>query len=1292
MKETAPENCHVSIIALHDSSSGGPLASLFRSYDKEKVSIIVDLDGTAPSLSILNAASEINNAGFTHILLQSEFGLTPIMWQQADLLRWLSPEINVVTVFHTPRAYPNEEERALLRQVSRLSNSVVSMSHYACNSLKHAFGIPDEKLNMIPHGVKRIYADMGDKIISGFSKKKNPEKLILLSDGLIHEHKGYLRMIRALPELVKVFPNVVFRIVGKQHPKSASMKLMDSYINEARSLGVRKNIEWIDTFFTQEELLEYYSECDIYISLYEEITPTSGTLTAAMAAGMTIVATPYRYAVELLSNDCGVVLPSFDINNNNSHSLVQTLITLLSDVNLRRLYGQQAAQRVSSWRWPRISNAYWTLLTNSSSSELSPPIIHSSPFIDSLDSSAFWSGSYLYDFVGNLVDFPGLSSSTKIISSSLVLENDNSPKKDPFDLIAGTVAGNSLNNGLLKGRFCSAVALKSEVNVLDCLYSIYADNQIQINGAIFSDGTIRTVGIRTPERYILVQDGFPIDIEENAQIGNLSSTIIEYHSSRITLKSAFIMIVVDNSMIGKGITLQISNVSRFSSPKGIIGDTLQNKYDQSKRDFKPESATSDWSEWLLDDENLFSIQSKGQSWSMFSMEANVYYIPTLHDLPRNSIAYQNQWISISYSHYTSIKLARDIYPLISEKNFVPVITLQFEGPIFDYSGFATVNRALFMELFWKNTKIMVRLAPTDPNLEVDAGAKPPILDSVVRYLLWANVAASRPSSDIMSGMIRTFGSSGRSRNGIEGISGSSTPTPFAHIDSVFQPRRTPSNLATSEPLLAALLLRFFPLLATSIGRKEERGVGSVDSAPDIIFRNAWLSGGGPDLSFPRSLSTFWMQSQPWEFWGIPESWIPNLSLVDALIVPSKFSKDSYIANGIKSDRIIVLPHGVTFKKIQQIVSGFNEFRRKENSTSEYIKSLPGCGKFITIFSGGLLARKGVDIAVKAFISAFKRTDEACLVMHTVYGDGYYIDQIKTYQADYKAASKDLSLVHSQPSRYDIPRIVYLDYALEWSEMIELFHIADLFLAPYRAEGFGLIILEAMAAGTAVAVTQAGPALEFTNSESAFYISQNIMTEEMEQSTNEQQTFYDKNEWQSKATVPIAICRISPCGPGLNEINGYKTKVPPRWASPSISSTRKVLQTAYYNPYMVNEKAKRGLEIARNYTWTQPGTELEALIQKMVFNTNNDSDPKALIPERLKATLCQFKNNCTDAENETAKKEYNLQDLASVSLKDSLSMPVDSSVGVENSFSIRNIFMSAMSLPSILGLWLLRRIF
>jgi glycosyltransferase involved in cell wall biosynthesis len=204
----------------------------------------------------------------------------------------------------------------------------------------------------------------------------------------------------------------------------------------------------------------------------------------------------------------------------------------------------------------------------------------------------------------------------------------------------------------------------------------------------------------------------------------------------------------------------------------------------------------------------------------------------------------------------------------------------------------------------------------------------------------------------------------------------------------------------------------------------------------------------------------WVMIQPWEFGGIPAEWVsPMRDQVDEIWVPSTWVKDCYVKSGIPEDQVVVIPNGVDSKVFRP------DGERFPLSTSK------GC-KFL--FLGGTIARKGIDLLLEAYRTTFRSTDDVCLVIKGqgggVYKGGNLSETLEAFRRDPLA-----------------PEIEYRMDNLEEAQIAALYRTCDVFVLPYRGEGFGLPIAEAMASGLPVIVTGRGAAMDFVTEDWGYLI-------------------------------------------------------------------------------------------------------------------------------------------------------------------------------------------------------------
>lgn len=235
---------------------------------------------------------------------------------------------------------------------------------------------------------------------------------------------------------------------------------------------------------------------------------------------------------------------------------------------------------------------------------------------------------------------------------------------------------------------------------------------------------------------------------------------------------------------------------------------------------------------------------------------------------------------------------------------------------------------------------------------------------------------------------------------------------------------------------------------------------ALPKTPDVIVRHGWP----PDLSrredgIPVALI------QPWEFGAPPLAWINALSrgAIAEWWVPSETVRAGALQAGAPADRVVVVPNGVD-------VSLFRP-------DGEALR-LRTAKRFKFLFVGGTIWRKGFDLLLSAFGRAFSDDDDVCLVVKDSGVGTYYQGQ---------TAGEAIREFQQQTGS---PELEYLPGEVTDAEMAQLYRAADCLVLPYRGEGFGMPVAEAMACGRTVLVTRGGATDDWCEETNAYLIPAN----------------------------------------------------------------------------------------------------------------------------------------------------------------------------------------------------------
>lgn len=320
----------------------------------------------------------------------------------------------------------------------------------------------------------------------------------------------------------------------------------------------------------------------------------------------------------------------------------------------------------------------------------------------------------------------------------------------------------------------------------------------------------------------------------------------------------------------------------------------------------------------------------------------------------------------------------------------------------------------------------------------------------------------------------------------------------------------------------------------------------------IHVRHQWP----PDLLPPKN--GYLVMIQPWEFGSLPKEWIRFVSThVDEVWAYTRYVRNVYIAGGVSPERVHVVPLGV--------------------DTSVYtpdgrIAPLRTKKTFRFLFVGGTIYRKGIDLLLEAYVAAFDRDDDVCLVIKDIGGNSFY--QGQTMQERIRAIQRD----------HRAPEVEYIDRALKEDEMAALYRACHVLVQPYRGEGFGLPILEAMACGLPVMVTNGGACLDFCHEENSILLPA-VMKRLPEKRVGEYETIDF---------------------PWMFEVDGEVLK--------------KTLRNAYEHPEALKSKGERAQRgVRERWTWEHTAAcvrqRVASLVQKPMFRTST-----ALAVEQLEASV------------------------------------------------------------------------
>lgn len=241
-------------------------------------------------------------------------------------------------------------------------------------------------------------------------------------------------------------------------------------------------------------------------------------------------------------------------------------------------------------------------------------------------------------------------------------------------------------------------------------------------------------------------------------------------------------------------------------------------------------------------------------------------------------------------------------------------------------------------------------------------------------------------------------------------------------------------------------------------------VASADERGDVTLR----------ISFPFDLSP--SPSRETAVFGTAESQVllrdqlPNLETYDRIrrgqapknikiVTPSRWSAEGFYKAGFRSEKVLIVPHGVDVDTFHPMPEHRDAIRGEMGITDD---------EFVFLNIGAMTGNKGVDLLFRAFAEICREHPSARLL-------------VKGMEALYK--SKDLlfmnlNAVPEKDRQRVADRTIYLGDSFSNEKLAQFYQAADVYVSPYRAEGFNIPVLEAAACGLPIVCTRGGATDEF----------------------------------------------------------------------------------------------------------------------------------------------------------------------------------------------------------------------
>ncbi len=229
------------------------------------------------------------------------------------------------------------------------STEVIVNSNYMKNELQRLFGLPFEKINVVPNGVNTTtYSGIERDYEFRRRFAMDNEKIILFMGRLVYE-KGVQYLIGAMPKILEHYHDAKLVIAGKGG-------MIDELKQQVENLGISNKV-YFTGYLNGKDVAKMYKAADISVfpSTYE---PFGIVALEAMLAEVPVVVSDIGGLNEIVDHR----VTGMKSYCGNSNSIADSILELLFDHQLSRNIVKKAKAKVrNDYNWNKIAqDTYFT--------------------------------------------------------------------------------------------------------------------------------------------------------------------------------------------------------------------------------------------------------------------------------------------------------------------------------------------------------------------------------------------------------------------------------------------------------------------------------------------------------------------------------------------------------------------------------------------------------------------------------------------------------------------------------------------------------------------------------------------------------------------------------------------------------------------------------------------------------------------------------------------------------------------------------------------------------------------